>query len=71
MGQVPVKFLQLYPQPVWYDSNRTFITTDEGTVDLIDESGNLIQTFQSEDKNEKYWDSTGIFHSVRIERKYF
>lgn len=45
-----------HPQPVWYDSDKISITTDEGTVDLINESGDLIQTFQPEDKDEKYWD---------------
>ncbi|AKB55514.1 MULTISPECIES: TolB-like translocation protein [Methanosarcina] len=43
-----------YPQPVWYDSDKIFITTDEGSVDLINESGDLIQTFQPEDNDEKY-----------------
>ncbi|WP_048066233.1 TolB family protein [Methanosarcina acetivorans] len=44
-----------YPQPAWYDSGKVFIVTDEGTVDLINESSDLIDTFQPEDKDEKYW----------------
>ncbi|PAV13883.1 hypothetical protein ASJ81_03130 [Methanosarcina spelaei] len=43
-----------YPQPDWYDSDKIFITTDEGTVNLINESGDLIRTFQPENKNKKY-----------------
>ncbi len=45
-----------YPQPVWYDSNKIFIVKDDGNVELIDESGDLIQTFQPENKDEKYWE---------------
>lgn len=45
-----------HPQPVWYGSDKIFITTDEGTVDLINESGDLIQTFQPENKDKKYWE---------------
>lgn len=45
-----------YPQPVWYGSDKIFIVKDEGSVELINESGNLIQTFQPENKGEKYWE---------------
>jgi len=45
-----------YPQPVWYDSDKIFIVKDDGNVELIDESGDLIQTFQPKNKNEKYWE---------------
>ncbi|MDI9395255.1 MAG: hypothetical protein QM426_07490 [Euryarchaeota archaeon] len=45
-----------YPQPVWYDSDKILIVKDDGNVVLINESGNLIQTFQPENKNEKYWE---------------
>jgi len=45
-----------YPQPVWYDSNKILVVKDEGTVDLINEKGNLVQTFQPANKNEKYWE---------------
>lgn len=43
-----------YPQPVWYDSDKIFILTDKGTVKLLSEGGDLIQTFQPENKDEKY-----------------
>ncbi len=45
-----------YPQPVWYDSDKIFIVKDDGNVALIDESGNLIQTFQPKNKDKKYWE---------------
>jgi|GEM_PF-655772 len=45
-----------YPQPVWYDSDKIFIVKDNGNVELINENGNLIQTFQPENKDEKYWE---------------
>ncbi len=45
-----------YPQPVWYDSDKIFIVKDDGNVELINESGDLIQTFQPKNKNEKYWE---------------
>ncbi|MGI5991988.1 MAG: TolB family protein [Methanosarcina sp.] len=42
------------PQPEYYDSNKVLVLTDEGTVDLIDENGDLIQKFQPENENEQY-----------------
>ncbi|MCK9313592.1 MAG: hypothetical protein M0P20_06040, partial [Methanocorpusculum sp.] len=44
-----------YPQPVWYDSDKIFIVKDDGNVELINESGDLILTFQPKNNNEKYW----------------
>lgn len=42
-------------EPTWYDSSKLlFVTTDEGTVVLANDSGDLIQTFQPENKDEKY-----------------
>ncbi|WP_269851293.1 TolB-like translocation protein [Methanosarcina horonobensis] len=43
-----------YPQPTFYDSNRILIVTDEGTISLINNSGNLLQDFRPENKNERY-----------------
>ncbi|MCO5383377.1 MAG: hypothetical protein NHB15_15955 [Methanosarcina barkeri] len=43
-----------YPKPVFYDFNKIFIVKDEGTVELINESGDLIQTFQPKNKGEQY-----------------
>ena len=45
-----------YPQPVWYDSDKIFIVMDDGNVELINENGDLVQTFQPENKDEKYWE---------------
>lgn len=45
-----------YPQPVWYDSDKIFTVKDDGNVELINGSGDLIQTFQPKNKNEKYWE---------------
>jgi len=45
-----------YPQPVWYDSDKILIVKDDGNVALINESGNLIQTFQPKNKDKKYWE---------------
>jgi len=45
-----------YPQPIWYDSDKIFIVKDDGNVELINEKGDLIQTFQPENKDEKYWE---------------
>ncbi|KKG18515.1 hypothetical protein EO98_02520 [Methanosarcina sp. 2.H.T.1A.6] len=45
-----------YPQPVWYDSEKIFIVMDDGNVELINENGVLIQTFQPKNNNEKYWE---------------
>lgn len=42
------------PQPKFYDSDKILVLTDEGTVDLIDENGDLIQTFQPENENGQY-----------------
>lgn len=41
------------PQPEYYDSDKILILTDEGTVDLIDENGDLIQKFQPENEKEQ------------------
>jgi Tol biopolymer transport system component len=41
------------PQPEYYDSNKILVLTDEGTVNLIDENGDLIHKFQPENKNEQ------------------
>jgi Tol biopolymer transport system component len=41
------------PQPEYYDSNKILVLTDEGTVNLIDENGDLIRKFQPENKNEQ------------------
>ena len=41
-------------QPIWKDSNRIFFITDEGNVVLVDNSNDLIRTFQPENKNERY-----------------
>jgi Tol biopolymer transport system component len=43
-----------YPQPVLYDSDKVFIVTDEGTVALISDEGDLIQTFKPKNKDEQY-----------------
>jgi len=43
-----------YPRPAWYDSNKIVILADKGTVELLSEGGDLIQTFQPENKDEKY-----------------
>ena len=43
-----------YPQPVWFDSNKVFVLTSDGTVELIDGNGDSIQTFYPENKNEHY-----------------
>ncbi|HII81618.1 MAG TPA: hypothetical protein HA261_14810 [Methanosarcina sp.] len=43
-----------YPQPVLCDSDKVFIVTDEGTIDLINDEGDLIQTFQPKNEDEKY-----------------
>ncbi len=43
------------PQSAWFDSNKVFILTSDGTVELINESGDLIQTFHTENKDERYW----------------
>ncbi|AKB50623.1 hypothetical protein MSBRW_1370 [Methanosarcina barkeri str. Wiesmoor] len=43
-----------YPQPAWYGSDKIFIVKDEGNVELLSEGGDLIQTFQPENKDEKY-----------------
>jgi Tol biopolymer transport system component len=40
--------------PVWYNSDKLFFVTDEGTVVLTNDSGDLIQIFQPENKDEKY-----------------
>jgi hypothetical protein len=45
-----------YPQPIWYDSDKIFVVKDDGNVELINESGDLIQTFQPENKDKKYWE---------------
>jgi Tol biopolymer transport system component len=42
-----------YPQPAWYGSDKIFIIKDEGNVELLSEGGDLIQTFQPENKTEK------------------
>ncbi|MDI9395277.1 MAG: hypothetical protein QM426_07605 [Euryarchaeota archaeon] len=42
------------PQPDYYDSDKILVLSDEGTVDLIDENGNLIQKFQPENEKEEY-----------------
>ncbi len=41
------------PQPEYYDSNKILVLTDEGTVNLIDENGDLIHKFQPENKTEQ------------------
>jgi Tol biopolymer transport system component len=46
------------PQSVWYDSNKIIVLTTEGNVKLINESGDLIQTFHTENKDERYWASS-------------
>ncbi len=46
------------PQSVWYDSNKIIVLTTEGNVKLINESGDLIQIFRPENKDEKYWASS-------------
>ena len=43
-----------YPQPVFYDSDKVFVLTNEGTVELIDESGDIAQRFLPENKDEQY-----------------
>ena len=43
-----------YPQPVLYDSDKVFIVTDEGTVVLANNEGDSIQTFQPENRDERY-----------------
>ncbi|AKB50621.1 Periplasmic component of the Tol biopolymer transport system [Methanosarcina barkeri str. Wiesmoor] len=43
-----------YPQPALYDSDKVFIVKDEGTVVLANDEGDLIQTFQPENKDERY-----------------
>ena len=47
-------FSAIDPQPIFYDSNKIFVHTDEGTVDLINENGNVIQTFQPKNESEQY-----------------
>jgi len=44
----------MYPQPVLYDYDKVFIVTDEGTVKLFNDKGNLIQTFHPKNKDEQY-----------------
>ncbi|AKB32582.1 Periplasmic component of the Tol biopolymer transport system [Methanosarcina siciliae HI350] len=41
-------------EPTWYNSNDFFVTTDKGTVVLINDSGNLIRTFQPENEEQEY-----------------
>lgn len=43
-----------YPQPTFYDSNRILIVTDEGTISLINDKGDLLQDLRPENKNERY-----------------
>jgi Tol biopolymer transport system component len=43
-----------HPEPVWYDSDKIFLATDEGTVVLVNERDDLIRTFQTENKDEIY-----------------
>jgi Tol biopolymer transport system component len=43
-----------YPQPVLYNSDKVFIVTDEGTVVIINSHGDLIQSFQPKNKDERY-----------------
>jgi Tol biopolymer transport system component len=46
------------PQPAFYDSSKIFIlggVPNEGTVVLINDDGDSIQTFQPEKKDEKYY----------------
>lgn len=43
-----------YPQPVFYDSDKVFVLTNEGTVELMDESGDIAQRFRPENKDEQY-----------------
>jgi Tol biopolymer transport system component len=41
-------------QPAWYDSNKIFFVTYEGTVVLSNNSSDLTQTFKPENKDERY-----------------
>jgi Periplasmic component of the Tol biopolymer transport system len=43
------------PEPIWRNSDEIFTITDEGTVVLANDNGDLIQTFQPENKDEIYW----------------
>jgi hypothetical protein len=44
----------LNPQPVWCDSKKIFITGDEKNVELINDSGHLVQAFRPENKDKLY-----------------
>lgn len=43
-----------YPQPIFYDSDKIFVLTDEGAVELINETGDLVQGFRPENNDEQY-----------------
>ena len=45
--------LILGKKPIFYDSNKIFVL-DEGTLDLINENGDVIQAFQPKNENEQY-----------------
>jgi Tol biopolymer transport system component len=42
-------------EPIWYDSDKILLATNEGTVALINEINEMIQTFQPENKDKIYW----------------
>ena len=43
-----------HPQTSWSDFNKVITATDEGTVSIVSDNGDLIQKFQPDSKNEQY-----------------
>lgn len=52
--ELPLQTSGRNSEPIWYDSDKMFTITDEGTVGLLNENGDLIQTFKPENKGEQY-----------------
>jgi Tol biopolymer transport system component len=52
--ELPLQASGRNSEPIWYDSDKIFTITDEGTVELLNENGDLIQTFKPENKGEQY-----------------
>jgi len=52
--ELPLRASGRNSEPIWYDSDKIFTITDEGTVELLNENGDLIQMFKPENKGEQY-----------------
>lgn len=52
--ELPLQASGRNSEPIWYDSDKIFTIADEGTVELLNENGDLIQTFKPENKGEQY-----------------